>query len=137
MSRSPGRGRRGRDAGRGAGVCRQRAGAARLSRPPGVRSPGSTSLAVGADGHPDVLRHLRQSFAAARHDTPIFLTIVMAAMFCFGFFGATLVAIPALAKLSLNAGDAGVGILLGARGVGALVGGIVAGSIAIRRMGLV
>jgi MFS family permease len=83
-----------------------------------------------------VLRHLGQNFAAARRDAPISLTLVMAVVICLGYFGATFVGIPALAKLSLNAGNAGVGVLLGARGVGALVGGFVVGSIAIRRMGL-
>lgn len=86
---------------------------------------------------PNVLTHLRQSLDAARRDTPTFLTLIMAAVFCLGYFGATLVALPALAKLSLGAGDAGVGILLGARGVGGLIGGVVVGSVAIRRMGLV
>lgn len=92
---------------------------------------------AGDRQHPSVLAHLRQSLAAARRDTPTFLTLIMAAVYCLGFFGATFVALPALAKLSLDAGDAGVGLVLGARGIGGLIGGVVAGSVAIRRMGLV
>ena len=54
----------------------------------------------------------------------------MALIYCFGFQGATTVGLPALAKLSLGAGDAGVGLLYGARGVGALVAGLLLGSFA-------
>jgi MFS family permease len=86
---------------------------------------------------PSVLAHLRESIDAARRDTPTFLTLIMAVVYCLGFFGAQFVALPALAKLSLDAGDGGVGLVLGARGVGGLIGGIIAGSITIRRMGLV
>jgi MFS family permease len=86
--------------------------------------------------HPNVFAHLRQSLAAARRDTPTLLTLIMAMVFCLGSFGATLVGLPALAKLTLNAGDAGVGFLFGANGAGGLIGGIVVGSMAIRRMGL-
>ncbi|HEY8885066.1 MAG TPA: MFS transporter, partial [Chloroflexota bacterium] len=94
-------------------------------------------VTAGDGQSPNVLAHLRKSLDAARRDTPTFLTLIMAAVYCLGFFGATFVALPALAKLSLDAGDAGVGLVLGARGVGGLIGGIVAGSVAIRRMGLV
>jgi MFS family permease len=95
------------------------------------------AVAIHDGDHPNVLRHLRTSLVAARRDTPIFLTLIMAIVYCLGFFGATLVGLPALAKLSLGAGDAGVGLILGARGVGGLVGGLVAGAVSIRRLGLV
>jgi MFS family permease len=92
----------------------------------------------GDDGkHPNVLTHLRQSLEAARRDAPIFLTLIMAAVFCLGYWGATFVGLPALAKLVYNAGDPGVGFLLGAQGIGGLIGGIVVGSVVIRRMGFV
>jgi MFS family permease len=62
----------------------------------------------GDDGkHPNVLTHLRQSLEAARRDAPIFLTLIMAAVFCLGYWGATFVGLPALAKLVYNAGDPG------------------------------
>lgn len=83
------------------------------------------------------LRQVAVSLAAARKDLPIWLTLIMAVVYCFGFQGATFVGLPALAKLSLSTGDAGVGFLLGARGIGALIGGIIVGSVAIRRPGLV
>ena len=86
-------------------------------------------VTAGASDHPHVLHHLRQSLAAAKRDTPTYLTLIMAAVYCLGFFGVTFVALPALAKLSLNAGDTGVGLLLGAEGIGGLIGGIVAGSL--------
>jgi MFS family permease len=94
--------------------------------------------ATSHDGeHPNVLRHLRTSLAAARRDTPTFLTLIMAIVYCLGFFGGQFVALPALAKLTLGAGDAGVGLILGARGIGGIVGGLIAGGVAIRRLGLV
>jgi hypothetical protein len=96
--------------------------AARPPRPAGSGSP---------------LRRLGQSLAAARRDGPIWLTMGMAVVYCFGFQGATTVGLPALAKLSLGAGDAGVGLLYGSRGIGALVAGVLLGSIAAKgRTGL-
>jgi len=86
---------------------------------------------------PGALSYLRESIAAARRDTPTWLTLFMAVVFCFGFFGATFVGLPALAKLTLRAGDTGVGLLLGARGIGALAGSVIAGSVTIRRSGFV
>lgn len=84
-----------------------------------------------------MLTHVREGVAAAARDTPTWLTLLMAVVYCFGFAGATFVGLPALAKLSLGAGDAGVGVLLGARGVGALVGGVLIGNLVLRRSGLV
>jgi len=42
-------------------------------------------MSVERESSPGVLGHLRQSIAAARRDTPTWLTLFMALVFCFGF----------------------------------------------------
>lgn len=78
-----------------------------------------------------------RSLAAARRDPVIGLTLIIFVVLCFGFFGSSFVGVPALAKLTLGAGDTGVGLLLGARGIGALAGSVIAGSVTIRRSGFI
>ena len=60
----------------------------------------------------------------------IWTTLLIFTVAALGYFGATLVAVPALAMLALGAGDAGVGLLYGALGVGALVGAVATGLVA-------
>ena len=84
-----------------------------------VRVP---NVATRPGGAVSPFRQIGRSIAAARRDTPTWLTIGLAVFYCFGFQGATAVGIPALAKLTLGAGDPGVGLLYGARGAGALIG---------------
>jgi hypothetical protein len=59
-----------------------------------------------------------EGIAVARADRVVWPAIVAATIFSLGWGGAALVRLPALAKLSLAAGSAGVGVLLGAAGVG-------------------
>jgi hypothetical protein len=68
-----------------------------------------------------------EGFRAAGADEVIWLTLLIFTAGALGYFGATLVAIPALAKLSLGGGNAGVGLLYGALGVGSLVGAVATG----------
>ncbi len=83
------------------------------------------------------LRQIAEGLHAAGSDEVIWLTLVMATVYALGYFGATLVAIPALAKFSLQAGNAGVGLLYGALGTGALVGAVVTGAVSrVPRTGL-
>jgi MFS family permease len=58
----------------------------------------------------------------ARKDAVLWTIILSAAIYNFGASGAALVGLPSLAKLTLDAGDQGVGILFGALGGGALIG---------------
>ncbi len=84
------------------------------------------------------LQQLRAGLLAAREDSVVWLTIVLSTVFFFGHAGAMIGGLPALAKLTLRAGDQGVGILYGAAGFGALLGALLAGTVAtIRRPGIV
>jgi MFS family permease len=79
---------------------------------------------------------LREGVRAARQDPVVWLTIKLSTVFWFGYSGAAIVGVPALAKLTLDGGDRGVGLLYGASGAGALLGALAAGSRAsIRRPG--
>jgi hypothetical protein len=79
-----------------------------------------------------------EGIAAARADPVVWLAIVAAAIFSLGWGGAVLVGLPALATLALDAGSAGVGVLLGAAGVGAAAGAVAMGSLPrLPRPGLV
>jgi hypothetical protein len=99
---------------------------------------GRTDVAVSRTERPldAILRHARadatagrsrsieqiaenKGIAVARADRVVWQAIVGASIFSLGWGGASLVGLPALAKLSLEAGSAGVGVLLGApRGSG-------------------
>lgn len=72
---------------------------------------------------------LRAGIDAARSDNVLWLTIVIAAFYSVGALGASQVGLPAFAKLTLEAGSEGVGILFGASGVGAVAGAIIVGMI--------
>jgi hypothetical protein len=84
------------------------------------------------------LQQLRCGLRAAREDSVVWLTIVLSSVFFFGHAGAMIGGLPALAKLTLRAGDQGVGLLYGAAGFGALLGASFAGTAApVRRQGVV
>ena len=84
------------------------------------------------------LHQLREGLVAARSERVVWVAIVAGAIYSLGSGGATLVGVPALGKLSLQAGSEGGGLLFGAVGAGAVVGTIITGSLAgMRRQGLV
>jgi hypothetical protein len=68
------------------------------------------------------LRQLIEGVEASRRDPVIWGTIWLGTVFGLGFSGATFVGLPSLAKLALEIGDQGVGLLFGALGCGALLG---------------
>ena len=74
------------------------------------------------------LRQVREGVAAVRDDPVLLIVILSAMVYNFGAAAATFVGLPSLAKLSLDAGDEGVGILYAALGGGALLGILVTGS---------
>ena len=87
---------------------------------------------------PSPLRALVEGLRAARADPVIWTAIRMVPIYTLGSMGATFVGLPALAKLTLDAGDVGVGLAFGALGVGALLGTLVTGSVArLPRQGIV
>jgi MFS family permease len=67
-------------------------------------------------------RQIADGYRAARRDPVLSAIIISAAIYNLGASGATLVGVPSVAKLALDGGDQGVGILFGALGGGALVG---------------
>jgi MFS family permease len=86
---------------------------------------------------PPPLQALREGIRAARQDPVVWTCILVSPVYTIGSFGATLVGVPAMAKLTMGAGDEGVGLLFGAFGVGALAGTFVTGAVAsLRRQGL-
>lgn len=96
--------------------------------------PGASEGA--APGH--WMAELREGIRAARADLPTWLAVVMSAVYSLGYYGTAFVSLPALAKLTLGAGEAGVGVVYSALGAGALAGALVTGSLArLRRPGLV
>ena len=89
-------------------------------------------------GSGDLLERLRAGFRGARADGAVWTIIWAGAILVPGSFGAASVGIPSLAKLTLAAGDAGLGLLYGALGGGALGGALAAGVVrAVRRPGIV
>jgi MFS family permease len=62
--------------------------------------------------------------------------IAMASLFFFGYAGATYVGLPVLAK-GMSSGPQGLGILFSANGLGALAGGVLGGTLRLRRRGLI
>jgi MFS family permease len=84
------------------------------------------------------IAQLREGLGIVRRDEVLLVATLAAMVFSFGFAGVTQVGVPSLAKLDLDAGDPGVGILFGASGLGALIGALAIGSLArVPRMGLV
>lgn len=72
-----------------------------------------------------------------RRDPILLALVATASVFFFGYAGATYVGLPVLAKGPLAAGPMGLGIFFSASGLGALLGGLLAGTRTIRRRGLV
>jgi MFS family permease len=75
-------------------------------------------------------QRLAEGLRAARRDEVVWPTVLVVAVLGLGSLSASLVGLPALAKLTLAAGDQGVGLLLGAVGAGALLGAAAAGAAA-------
>jgi len=100
-------------------------------------------LPIRQQGHPhrsteSPLAQIAEGIRVAREDAVLWTIIVTAAIYNFGASGAALVGLPSLAKLTLDAGDQGVGILFGAMGAGALVGIALTGYVArLPRQGIV
>jgi hypothetical protein len=87
--------------------------------------------------HAGALAQLREGVAVARADRAVWAAILGVTLFSLGYSGAALVGLPALAKLALDAGTEGIGILFGALGAGAVVGSVLMGSLrALPRPGL-
>ena len=74
------------------------------------------------------LRQIREGVLAVRDDPLLLIVILSATVYNFGAAAATFVGLPSLAKLTLDAGDEGVGILYAALGGGALLGVLATGS---------
>lgn len=92
----------------------------------------------GAAGRAPWYEELRDGVRAARRDVPTWIAIVVSGIYSLGYYGIAFVSLPALAKLTLGAGEAGVGVVYSALGAGALVGALVTGGLAgVRRPGLV
>ncbi|HEY3187667.1 MAG TPA: MFS transporter, partial [Solirubrobacteraceae bacterium] len=84
------------------------------------------------------LAQLMEGLRASRQDGAVWALIWVGAVLIPPSFAASAVGLPSLAKLSLSAGDSGIGILLGAVGAGALVGALAAGVLrSVRRPGIV
>jgi predicted MFS family arabinose efflux permease len=100
-----------------------------------ARAPGAPR-APAPGGAP--LRQLAEGVRAARRDPVVWACVLIAPVYTLGSMGATLVGLPALAKLALGAGDPGVGLLLGAWGAGAVLGAFATDAVAARpRQGVV
>jgi MFS family permease len=83
-------------------------------------------------------QRLNEGVRAARADGATWTLIWAGGVLVPGSFGAYAVGIPSLAKLTLGAGDAGIGLLYGALGAGALAGALCTGAVrAMQRPGLV
>ena len=94
---------------------------------------GATSEAA-----PSVLATIRAGFAYAWGDPAVRSLVLLTAAFNFAFTGPLSVGLPYMADHTLGGGSATFGILLSAFGAGALVGAVVAGSIArVPRLGMV
>lgn len=63
----------------------------------------------------------------ARSDSPVWITILMSAVYSLGYYGTAFVSLPALATLTLDAGEAGVGVVYSALGAGAIAGALITG----------
>ena len=84
------------------------------------------------------LAQLAEGFRAARGDEAVWVLIWTGTIAVFGTTAAMAVGFPALAKLGMNAGDEGIGVLFGALGAGALAGAFLTGALrSVRRPGLV
>ncbi len=81
-------------------------------------------------------RDFADGIAVVKGDRLLLTMIVMASVFFFGYAGATYVGLPVFVKGPMHAGPEGLGILFSATGLGALTGGIIGGTVAVRRRGL-
>jgi MFS family permease len=92
----------------------------------------------GSETAPSVLSTIRAGFGYAWSDPAVRSLILLTAAFNFAFTGPLSVGLPYMADHTLGGGSATFGILLSAFGAGALVGAVMAGSIArVPRLGLV
>ncbi len=80
-------------------------------------------------------RDFADGIAVVKQDRLLLTMIVMASVFFFGYAGATYVGLPVLVKGPMHAGPEGLGILFSASGLGALIGGIIGGTVAVRHRG--
>ena len=84
-----------------------------------------------------ILARLREGLRASRSDGAVWTLIWAGAVLIPGAFCALATGVPPLAKLTLEAGDGGIGILYGGLGAGALAGALAAGvARSVRRPGL-
>lgn len=82
-------------------------------------------------------RDLVEGFTVVRRDPVLLAMIAMASVFSFGYAGATYVGLPVLVKGPLGGGPRELGVLFAASGLGALIGGLIGGTMRVRRRGLV
>jgi len=92
------------------------------------RSPQVSSRLTG-NGESRWWDEVKEGIDAARSDQVVWLAIVMSAIYSLGYYGTAFVALPALAKITLGAGEQGVGILYSALGAGALCGAVLTGGL--------
>lgn len=81
-------------------------------------------------------RDFVEGLQVVRRDRLLATMIAMASLFFFGYAGATYVGLPVLAK-GMSSGPQGLGILFSANGLGALAGGVLGGTLRLRRRGLI
>jgi len=82
------------------------------------------------------LAQLREGFAVTWRDSALLVAVLCGTIYSLGFQGVALVGVPALAKLALDGGSGGVGVLFGARGAGALLGLVAGGALRTGGIGL-
>ncbi len=80
-------------------------------------------------------RDFLEGLAVVRQDRLLMTMIAMASIFFFGYASATFVGLPVLVKGQLHAGPQGLGILFSSSGLGALIGGVIGGTVAARGRG--
>ena len=101
-------------------------------------APDSAPAATARTSTASPLAQLVEGFRAARQDAAVWVLIWTGTIAVFGSTAAMAVGFPALAKLAMNAGDEGIGVLYGALGAGALAGAFLTGALrSVRRPGLV
>jgi len=82
------------------------------------------------------LVQIQEGFTVVLGSPVLLVAVLSAVVYSLGYQGANLVGVPTLAKLTLGAGDAGVGLLYGAGGLGALLAALGVGLVArIPRLG--
>jgi len=83
------------------------------------------------------IAQLREGIQAVARSPLLRVAVLTATVYSLGYQGANLVGVPTLAKITLGAGDSGVGLLYGAGGAGALLAALGISLIArVPRLGL-